>query len=270
MPWFAAHIRQGGPLQRPAGICGIARAVCSQPRDERPDVRPPRGRVISHPHAIKVEARAGRVILSGPILAAEEHRLVQAVRAVKGVSELETRFDRYQQAANIPSLQGGASRRPPPTRLDVLQENWAPATRAIMGMSGSALAAAGVARRGVSGLVMAATGAALAARAFTNVPFRRLAGSVQVVTRSTCRRHSRSTCRSIMYLLSGTTSATFRNSCIIYARSGPPKIRVSGTGRYQGQVRRHRSSSMPSSLSESPIVCSPGKQSRAAPWDMQD
>jgi uncharacterized membrane protein len=139
-------------------------------------VRAALGRVVSHPHAIKVDASDGHVILSGPILAAEEHRLVYAVQAVAGVKDVETRFDSHTQPANVPSLQGGTSRPPSPTRLDIRQQYWAPATRAVVGSSGAMLVAVGVVRRDRIGLGLVAAGAALATRALTNLEFRRLVG----------------------------------------------------------------------------------------------
>jgi uncharacterized membrane protein len=146
-------------------------------------VRAALARIASHPHAIRVEARHGHVMLSGPILAAEEYRLISAVRAVDGVKTVDTRFDSHAHAADIPSLQGGgASRlrirgvRGIRRALDIRQRNWAPATRALVGTSGAALVAIGAARRGRIGLGLAGTGAALLLRALTNLEFRRLFG----------------------------------------------------------------------------------------------
>lgn len=62
------------------------------------------------------------------------------------------------------------------TRIDVLQENWSPATRVLMGAAGGALAVAGVMRSGVTGTTLAGAGAAALTRSLANRSFRRLAG----------------------------------------------------------------------------------------------
>jgi hypothetical protein len=139
-------------------------------------VRTVMGRILSHPHAITVKAQGGRVILDGPIVAAEEHGLVNAVRAVAGVKHVETRFDRHIQPAGVPALQGEPPALRTPPGPDILQPHWAPATRAIVASSGAALVGVGAIRRDRNGLALAATGAALVARAATNQPFRRLVG----------------------------------------------------------------------------------------------
>jgi uncharacterized membrane protein len=139
-------------------------------------VRSALGRVASHPHAIKVEAHEGRVVLTGPILQAEENRITDAVRGVRGVTDVDCRFETHKRAEDIPSLQGSPSRTRRPPTLDILQDNWAPATRAIVGGSGAALVAAGLARRDRTGIGLAATGALLVTRAVTNVELRRLFG----------------------------------------------------------------------------------------------
>src|SRR5438876_4547398 len=63
------------------------------------------GRVVSHPHAITVTARGGDVILGGQIVPSEELRLVSTVQAIDGVKNVETRFERHTQAADVSSLQ---------------------------------------------------------------------------------------------------------------------------------------------------------------------
>jgi hypothetical protein len=141
-------------------------------------VRAALGRVVSHPHAITVNVHDGHVILNGPILASEEHRVLHSVRSVEGVKDVETRFDSHIQPAHVPSLQGGPSHSRIPPAADILQRHWAPATRTIVAGSAAALVGAGLVRRdriGI-GLGLAATGAALIARAATNLPTRRLVG----------------------------------------------------------------------------------------------
>jgi uncharacterized membrane protein/uncharacterized protein YwbE len=160
-------------------VAGARRKIRREQPDDvvlRERVRAALGRVASHPHAINVKARDGRVTLSGPILAAEEHRVVSAVQAVAGVQAVATRFDTRTDPAGVPSLQGGMGQRRSRVRIDIRQANWAPATRAIVGSSGAALIIAGVRRRGWAGAALVAAGAALVARAATNLEFRRLVG----------------------------------------------------------------------------------------------
>ncbi len=64
------------------------------------------GRVVSHPRAIDVRAEGNRIIVSGPILAAEVDNLLSAIRKVPGVQDVDNRLDVHQTAENIPSLQG--------------------------------------------------------------------------------------------------------------------------------------------------------------------
>jgi uncharacterized membrane protein len=159
-------------------VAGVRRTV----RANRPDhivlqkrVRASIGRVASRPRAIKVQAHDGHVILGGPVLAAEEHRLIRAVQAVEGVKDVDPRFERHRQAGQVPSLQGGRSHRQGTAGLD-RHRNWAPATRTVVGTSGAALVAAGLCRRNGMGVGIAVAGAALVARALTNLDFRRLIG----------------------------------------------------------------------------------------------
>jgi len=62
-------------------------------------------------------------------------------------------------------------------KLDVAQENWAPATRFGAGAAGAGLAAWSLVRRSAAAPLLFLTGAALLARAGTNMSFRRLAGA---------------------------------------------------------------------------------------------
>jgi hypothetical protein len=137
-------------------------------------VRAALGRLVSHPHAIGVMASEGVVRLQGSILKHEAERLVHAVRRIRGVRDVIDHLDPHEQAGHVPSLQGG--RAPSGDRVDVLQEHWAPITRAIVGTGGAALAAAGITRRDLSGTVAALIGVGLVARATANLPVNRLTG----------------------------------------------------------------------------------------------
>jgi hypothetical protein len=87
-------------------------------------VRAELGRVVSHPSVIAVTASHGRVTLSGPILASEEHSALRCVSAVRGVQNVDNRLEVHQQPGEVPGLQGGSGRRE--ARFELLQTNWSP------------------------------------------------------------------------------------------------------------------------------------------------
>jgi hypothetical protein len=106
-------------------------------------VRAKLGRATSHPHAIDVDAVNGEITLCGPILAAEVDRALSAVRSVRGVTAVTNSLEEHQQPDGVPSLQGEGTIAGP--SLDLLQRNWAPATRALVAMTALATAGAAVA-----------------------------------------------------------------------------------------------------------------------------
>lgn len=137
-------------------------------------VRAKLGRIVSHPHAINVAASNGVVTLSGPILQAEVPRLLKTVEHIRGVREVINQLEEYKQADNVPSLQGGAT--PPGLQPDVLQRQWAPATRLVVGTGGTVLTAIGAQRRDVPGWLLMIGGMGLLVRAATNLETKRLLG----------------------------------------------------------------------------------------------
>jgi hypothetical protein len=103
-------------------------------------VRAKLGRVCSHPRAIDVEARDGEITLRGPILSAEIDDLLAVTAAVRGVSSVINELEPHDTSEGIPSLQGEG--RIAGSGFDIRQRNWAPATRALVGVG--LLAATGV------------------------------------------------------------------------------------------------------------------------------
>lgn len=101
-------------------------------------VRSRLGRVCSHPHAIDVEVHEGQVTLSGPALAAEVQDMMAAAARVRGVHSVINELQAHDSEDGIPALQGRG--RTGGSRFDLLQPNWAPATRALVG---AAVVAAG-------------------------------------------------------------------------------------------------------------------------------
>jgi hypothetical protein len=134
---------------------GIAAATRSRfASDEIDDVRliervrAKIGRVCSHPRAIDVEVSDGDVTLRGPILAAEMVDVLNMAASVRGVRTVSNELEPHESADHVPSLQGQGTTAGP--RLDILQQNWAPATQALVaaaGLAATGLAAAAYARR---------------------------------------------------------------------------------------------------------------------------
>ena len=137
-------------------------------------VRARLGRLVSHPHAIEVSVQNGVATLAGPVLKAEVPRLLHGVQRIRGVREVVNQLEEHKQAADVPALQGGAT--PAGLRPDPLQRTWAPATRFFAAAAGTSMAALGLQRRDLPGMLMTAAGLVLLARAGTNLETRRLLG----------------------------------------------------------------------------------------------
>ncbi len=132
------------------------------------------GRVVSHPNAVCSDVHDGRVTLAGPILADELESAIRAILTVPGVREVENRLEPHEQAGRVPGLQGPRRRRAP--RLELLQTNWAPGPRLVVGLASSLAIARGLERRGLGGDALLLAGATALARALTNLPLKRLFG----------------------------------------------------------------------------------------------
>jgi hypothetical protein len=131
-------------------------------------VRAKLGRYTSHPGAIEVTASDGRIVLTGDVLAAEEAPLFDAVRSVSGVRHVDNQLRAYPSAEGISSLQGGDARHP--QQWELLEENWTPGVRALVGGAGGLLLLYALARGGLAGIAAVAMGATLLARAGVNRP----------------------------------------------------------------------------------------------------
>jgi uncharacterized membrane protein len=137
-------------------------------------VRARMGRNVRHASAVEVQAKEGRVILSGPVLEEEVDRLVKRVASVRGVRGVENKTKVYQNAGDIPGLQGQSTKRM--EKPEWAQQNWSPSLRLLSGIGGSILAVYGMSRKGPVGLVTSLTGLSLAARGVANVDMKRLVG----------------------------------------------------------------------------------------------
>jgi len=137
-------------------------------------VRSEIGRYISHPRAIEVEAIAGVVVLSGPILADEADNLLSAVQSVRGVEQVEDNLDIHETPVDVAALQGGRRRNGEPREL--MQSYWSPTTRATAGAAGLAVMLACAGRPTPTRCLASTAGLGLLLRALSNLETKRLLG----------------------------------------------------------------------------------------------
>jgi uncharacterized membrane protein len=163
---------------RVQGLVAETRSLLSA--DSRDDhliverIRSKMGHHVSHPHAIHVASKGGHVTLTGPILRSEFEDLLHCVRGVRGVVDVENRLDVHDQAGTIAALQGGRKRSG--ERMELLQSNWAPATRLLVGTAGSALVLRGLRQEFPVACITGTAGLVLLVRSITNIDFQRLVG----------------------------------------------------------------------------------------------
>lgn len=160
---------------RARGVMAEGMALISDQRapdwilEER--VRAEMGRIIRHPRLIQVQAFDGGLTLTGPILADEVDQLISRVSKVYGVQSVNNQLDVYQDASDLPGLQGegemmaGMENRP---------ARWSPTARLLAGAGGGLLAAYGRSRRGLIGSGLSLVGLGLLARSVTNFELKRL------------------------------------------------------------------------------------------------
>jgi hypothetical protein len=98
-------------------------------------VRSKLGFLVRHPSAIEIQANAGRVTLSGPVLSDEVQQLTHGVISVRGVRDIDNRLEVHEKGDDVPGLQGNASK-PSGQTIDVLQRRWSPSTRFLVGTAG--------------------------------------------------------------------------------------------------------------------------------------
>jgi uncharacterized membrane protein len=134
-------------------------------------VRSKLGRAVSHPHAIHVTVDQGRVTLSGQILAGEGDQLLNRVWSVRGVTGVENKLEAHEQAGAVSSLQGGTPHRGETPEL--MQSNWSPAVRFLVGIGGGALTLYGARRKDI---FSSAVGLGLVTRSLTNMEMEDLIG----------------------------------------------------------------------------------------------
>lgn len=117
-------------------------------------VRARAGHAVSTAGALSIVAREGGVVeLSGPLLRRDQARLLSAVWAVDGVTEVDNRLTLHDSAEHVPALQGASAAR---TSL----RRWPLSLRVLAGACGSAAALAGLRYR-PAGYGASALGSAL-------------------------------------------------------------------------------------------------------------
>lgn len=105
-------------------------------------VRSEIGFLARYPSFIDVQARNGSITLTGHAFTDECEQLVEGVRSVHGVREVENRVEAHQGSETFPGLRGQILRPKPTGRpMDIMQRHWAPTTRLFV--STAALAGIG-------------------------------------------------------------------------------------------------------------------------------
>lgn len=120
-------------------------------------VRSKMGRYVSHPHAIRVEAGGGHVILTGSILAHEATALLNSVKGVAGVKSVENRLE----------TQEGSSSASPSSGVGTTQ-TWSPSARVMASAVGGSLLLYGLRTKSNVGKATATLGFGLLTRGLTN------------------------------------------------------------------------------------------------------
>jgi BON domain len=101
----------------------------------RERVRSKLGFFVRHPSSIEVQANEGKVTLTGPVLSDEVQQLIDGVRSVRGVRDVENFLEVHSTDDGTPGLQGDVPK-PQGQVLDVFQHRWSPSTRFLLGISG--------------------------------------------------------------------------------------------------------------------------------------
>ncbi len=126
------------------------------------------GRWVSHPETIEVAVADGAVMLTGEVLERERERLVRELHWMRGVRRVQDRLQ-PQPGSAIPTSDGRM--RVSAKRRGDRSGAWPPGGRLLATAGGAGLALAGAGRRGLTGVLLALGGAALATRGAVNRPF---------------------------------------------------------------------------------------------------
>lgn len=155
---------------RARGALAFVRGAAQPPPDDvvlTERVRARLGHVCSHPHAIRIEAQSGHVVVSGAVLESEATRVLVALRAVPGVISVDDRLERHA-SPDVPALQGGASRSPARRGGPLATRPLSSGARLALGGTGSAMVAYALLRRGIFATAAGAIGGLALARSMSD------------------------------------------------------------------------------------------------------
>jgi hypothetical protein len=130
-------------------------------------VRSRMGRFVAHPGSVEVSVADRRVTLSGSILSHEHGDLIDAIRSVRGVSDVEDHLSVFERTEGMAELQGSGRARS--ERAEFLQAQWSPAARMVGAGAGAVLAVLAL-RGGAKGLLYGTIGTLLLIRTGKNQP----------------------------------------------------------------------------------------------------
>jgi hypothetical protein len=161
--WLEAGGRDAG--NRWQGVLAQWRRLAGQGKPPDDDILQARvrarlGRLVTHPHAVTVDAAQGCVTLGGPILTHEKPQLLAEVARVAGVREVRDLLELHEHANGIPALQGAGNAIRPPASLQALPPAW----RGVALAGGGALAWYALRKRSPASLLLGAASVALLAR----------------------------------------------------------------------------------------------------------
>lgn len=147
---------------------GTAAAVAARlKRDQAGDekvqerVRSALGRVASRPGAIDVSVYNRRVIVRGPVPAAELDAILRLISRVRGVRDVENQLEVHEDTSRMSSLQGAG-------RSPIGRTRLSPTSRLLLGTLGSAAAMAGMKKRGGLGNILSLIGLGAVVPALAN------------------------------------------------------------------------------------------------------
>jgi hypothetical protein len=126
--------------------------------------------------AISAGVGAGLMFLLDPALGRGRRALIRD-KGVRLANTTASAVDKTSRDAKnrihgvVVTLQGGGQSGPN-SQPAILQRSWPPAVRFAMGTAGSIATAAGIAKRGVAGSIIAGLGAGITAMAITNFSIR--------------------------------------------------------------------------------------------------
>jgi BON domain-containing protein len=97
-------------------------------------VRSELGFLVRYPSFTDVQVHDGVVILSGHAFSDECEQLIEGVRSIRGVRDVEKRVEAHQGTEDFPGLRGQPLKAKPTGRpFDIMQQHWSPATSFIVG-----------------------------------------------------------------------------------------------------------------------------------------